>query len=287
MTARLPIPGGDDGDWGNILNAFLEVSLNNDGTLKSSAVGATGLTGSSGPTGSTGATGPQGATGSVPSGQYAPKLGQYIDYYGADPTGVNDSTAAFVAALAALPTVSINSGVSNPSRGVETATYPHGTIYLGSGIYKIGSSADIGNMGPFVSIKGPGKDACVIYYYGSGSAFRAYNAVNPKDNTFDDMLNQAAPYGLGSVYDGFTLDGSNAGAGSMGLHVGDSEGGIVGPDMSIRHFNQSGSVGLNLESSISWVENWRVDGPTGRRFWRIWLLQLQNLWDGQPRRCRF
>lgn len=42
MTARLPIPGGDDGNWGDILNEFLEVSLNSDGTLTSSAVQAAG-----------------------------------------------------------------------------------------------------------------------------------------------------------------------------------------------------------------------------------------------------
>ena len=38
MTARLPTPGGDDGDWGTILNEFLEVAHNSDGTLSSSAV---------------------------------------------------------------------------------------------------------------------------------------------------------------------------------------------------------------------------------------------------------
>ncbi len=32
--ARLPIPGSDDGNWGNILNDFLSVELNGDGTLK-------------------------------------------------------------------------------------------------------------------------------------------------------------------------------------------------------------------------------------------------------------
>lgn len=36
--SRLPIPGSDDGQWGDILNDFLSVSLNGDGTLKSSAV---------------------------------------------------------------------------------------------------------------------------------------------------------------------------------------------------------------------------------------------------------
>ena len=36
--ARLPTPGGDDGDWGDVLNGFLEVAHNTDGTLSSSAV---------------------------------------------------------------------------------------------------------------------------------------------------------------------------------------------------------------------------------------------------------
>jgi hypothetical protein len=34
--ARLPQPGGDDGDWGDILNNFLAIEHNTDGTLKSS-----------------------------------------------------------------------------------------------------------------------------------------------------------------------------------------------------------------------------------------------------------
>jgi hypothetical protein len=33
---RLPIPGSDDGAWGTLLNDFLSVELNGDGTLKSS-----------------------------------------------------------------------------------------------------------------------------------------------------------------------------------------------------------------------------------------------------------
>lgn len=38
--ARLPTPGSDKGSWGDILNQFLRVSHNNDGTLKSSQVNA-------------------------------------------------------------------------------------------------------------------------------------------------------------------------------------------------------------------------------------------------------
>lgn len=43
--SRLPIVGGDSDVWGEILNDFLSVSLNPDGTLKSSAAGPTGPAG--------------------------------------------------------------------------------------------------------------------------------------------------------------------------------------------------------------------------------------------------
>lgn len=91
MVARLPIPGGDEGNWGQILNEYLSVAHNIDGALKPSSIGeaqlnaavqaklnavagpsgqpgATGPDGTPGPTGATGAvgaTGPQGPVGST------------------------------------------------------------------------------------------------------------------------------------------------------------------------------------------------------------------------------
>lgn len=40
--ARLPIPGGDNGTWGSILNSFLSVSHNSDGTINPTAITAAG-----------------------------------------------------------------------------------------------------------------------------------------------------------------------------------------------------------------------------------------------------
>jgi hypothetical protein len=37
-VSRLPIPGSDDGTWGNILNDYLSVSLDTDGTIKAGAL---------------------------------------------------------------------------------------------------------------------------------------------------------------------------------------------------------------------------------------------------------
>lgn len=42
--ARLPVPGSDDGEWGNILNEYLQTSLNSDGTIKDNSVSAASIT---------------------------------------------------------------------------------------------------------------------------------------------------------------------------------------------------------------------------------------------------
>ena len=67
--ARLPNPGGDSGQWGQILNDYLSVSHNPDGTLKPVSESAldssvqSKLNTSGGTQGATGAQGPQGTPG--------------------------------------------------------------------------------------------------------------------------------------------------------------------------------------------------------------------------------
>lgn len=77
---RLPIPGSDEGNWGQILNDYLSQTHSSDGQLKPGVItssnlsqdiqdkidivaGQQGPTGATGPQGSTGATGAQGASG--------------------------------------------------------------------------------------------------------------------------------------------------------------------------------------------------------------------------------
>ncbi len=71
---RLPIPGGDQGSWGSVLNDYLSVAHNTDGTIKNGAVGASQLdagaqaklnatNGTQGATGPVGPQGPQGTQG--------------------------------------------------------------------------------------------------------------------------------------------------------------------------------------------------------------------------------
>lgn len=67
--ARLPIVGGDTGNWGTILNTYLQVSLASDGTLNSGVVGSSQI--ASGAVGATQANLPSVAGGLLLSGTLA------------------------------------------------------------------------------------------------------------------------------------------------------------------------------------------------------------------------
>ena len=41
--ARLPVPGSDSGTWGSVLNDYLAVSHDSDGTIKAAAVDSAAL----------------------------------------------------------------------------------------------------------------------------------------------------------------------------------------------------------------------------------------------------
>ncbi|MFW6776061.1 hypothetical protein ACOACO_17390 [Nocardioides sp. CPCC 205120] len=176
--------------------------------------------------------------------------GALVDAFGADPTGATDSTAAFVAALASMPTTVVHNGTASK-------TYPVGRLMLGHGKYRL--DGDVGNVGPWVDVLGPGHNSCTLDYRGNGSCIRAWNEVDPRypSNTFDVMFDQDKPHGIGGRFNGYTIDGTNAGAGAKGLHVGDFEGGNLGPELFIKHFNKTGSVGIHFDNRISWSENWR------------------------------
>lgn len=103
---RLPIPGSDGGKWGDILNEFLRVSHNPDGTIKPSSLpvlsgGATGPAGATGPQGIQGNPGAIGATGATgPQGSIGPQ--GFTGAIGA--TGSQGSTGATGPAGTGVPT---------------------------------------------------------------------------------------------------------------------------------------------------------------------------------------
>lgn len=143
------------------------------------------------------------------------------------PTG-GDDTAAYNAAVAALPVTTLNNGIGG------TLPVPIGTILLGAGAFKFGSlGTNTSNIGPCVNLLGQGRNATRVTYWGTGGdAIRMFNPLVSNDRAFDQLP------ALHGRIDGLTIDGTNAGAGSSGLHYGDTEGGVLGPDLQIQNFSQ-------------------------------------------------
>lgn len=137
---------------------------------------------------------------------------------GADPTGANDSTAAIQAALNAVP-----------AQG--------GIVCLPSGTYKVSST--LTNAVTPTYIRGDGRWATLINFTGTGDCLRMYNPAG-SGTTF------------GGGVTGLTIDGTNAGNSSTGLHAGD--GSNYEWDMVVQNFTGTGSIGVHFDNTIWWTE---------------------------------
>jgi len=161
-----------------------------------------------------------------------------IDAYGADPTGTADSTAAFAAALAALPTDA-------------THGYNVGIIQLGAGIYRFDTPTAA--IGPGCYIQGVSRGATIVDFRGTGDCFRLFSSWMPSDSYNAPIESQ---YNAGGGVRGLTIDGTNAGPGSSGIHYGDGIEQEI--DVIIRNFDGVGDIGLWQDNTISWTEKANV-----------------------------
>lgn len=175
--ARLPQPGGDEGQWGQILNDYLSQVHNTDGTLKddiitesqldagvvtklnivagqqgatgpqgaTGAVGPQGVAGSAGAAGATGATGPQGAQGNTGA---AGATGAVGPQGATGPAGTSVTIAGHVATAANLPTLT----AGDAGDGYLTDNDGHLHVWDGSAWTDVGAirgpSGPTGPQGP-------------------------------------------------------------------------------------------------------------------------------------------
>ncbi|MGE5299196.1 MAG: collagen-like protein [Acidobacteriota bacterium] len=156
---RLPQPGGDQGEWGSILNEYLSIAHNADGSLKSNSIPESALAaavqaklntvanqqGATGPTGPTGATGLTGATG-APGTQGQP--GAMGPSGAAGTTGAMGATGPMGPTGATGPTgptgpSGANSTIPGPT-GATGATGPSGAD--GTSVTIAGSVATAANL---------------------------------------------------------------------------------------------------------------------------------------------
>ncbi|MDQ5982417.1 MAG: hypothetical protein QG549_414 [Patescibacteria group bacterium] len=262
--ARLPIPGSDNGSWGNILNDFLAQSHQPDGKLKDGIVTEatldastqSKLNGGSGKVDkatlttkgdmyvASGTSTPArlgvGNDGSVLTADSTQSLGvrwsysakmlakqYFIDDYDADPTGVNDSNQALIDVYTAMG--------ANP-----------GMIVFGVGTYKlyVGLNDASGHcIGAQQAVIGQGSGLTTIDYRGPG-AFLEF-----RNKTFGTTGNKPA----GGAHSLTILGWNNGNNNTCGIRYGDIWRMRI-TDVEISGFNQPGSIGLWGDNQTHWSE---------------------------------
>ena len=134
---RLPVPGSDEGSWGQILNDFLIAAHNSDGSIKNGVVAEQALAadvrtklniiagqqGATGPQGATGASGPQGPAGA----QGATGVGATGATGAQGVAGTQGATGAIGATGAGATGATGPQGPAGPGGGATGATGPQGT----------------------------------------------------------------------------------------------------------------------------------------------------------------
>ena len=153
--------------------------------------------------------------------------------FGADPTGVADSTAAFNAAYNSLPI----SGM--PGRG--------GVVYAPAGIYKISSTLQFNAVAP-VTLLGDGSQATTISYTGTGDCISMYNNYHPAGGGPSSILV------WGGGVQRMTIDCTNATAPVVALHTGDMKYGRF-EWLNISNVTGTGSIGLWQDNRKFWTED--------------------------------
>lgn len=143
-----------------------------------------------------------------------------------DPTGAGDA-AAISAAVSQLPAAG----------GIVVMAA--GQWYLAPGAVSIAKQAA-------VYLQGAGRGATIISTV-AGTAGDVIRMLNPTSNVGGG---NSGVFGGGVL--GVTIDGTNATAGSTGLHIGDMEGAQL--DVCVQNFSGAGDTGVHIDNTIWWTE---------------------------------
>jgi hypothetical protein len=134
---------------------------------------------------------------------------------GADTTGVNDSAAAFQAAVTA--------GAGGP-------------VYVPPGTYKIASTVTSTTAGTLI-VCAPG---VIINYTGTGPCFRMYSTASYTSGWGGGIIGRPI------------IDGTSASAGACGVHAGDIY--QLQWDVAVRNFQGTGSKGIWFDNQYWYAE---------------------------------
>ena len=146
--------------------------------------------------------------------------------YGAKGDGTTDDTAAIQAAVTAA--ISASGGV----------------VYLPAGKYKVSSAITaVLPINCTVVVTGAGMFTTTISFTGTGDCLRMYCPT----------VISASGFSWGSGVRSLSIDGTSAGNGSSGLHIGDLNM-VKIDDLCVQNFAGTGSIGINFDNTVAWTE---------------------------------
>lgn len=122
-----------------------------------------------------------------------------------------------------------------------------GTVRLAANsIFQVKSTISCPYVAP-IRLDGAGPGSTVLAFSGTGDCVSMYNNYVPAGGAASITV-------WGGGVGGMTIDGTNAGAGSAGLHCGDMKYGSF-TRLNIQYFQGAGSIGLWIDNRKFWTEN--------------------------------
>lgn len=159
-----------------------------------------------------------------------------------------DQNAIYSATYPSVVLVPVPSGSAVTDTANLTAAINNGMatlkdVVLQAGDYNI--NATLPTLTKAIGIRGPGSGICRLISTASGDTLRV----------------QITPFTTvqGGCLKGFTIQGSSAPAGAVGVRLGDTTGFTL-DDIIIRDFLAAGSTGLWMDNRTNWTERTRASG---------------------------
>ena len=254
--ARLPVPGGDSGNWGSILNDYLSQALNTDGTLKDGLIAESkldaptraklnavaGPTGATGPQGAAGTAGGPGATGATGAAGTPGAAGATGAAGSVGPQGATGATGA--AGAPGTP----------GANGATGATGPQGTAGAAGGVGATGATGPAGNDGTSVTIMGSVANAAALPT-GLGPS-DAGDGYLTNDDGHLHVWSGSSWTDVGAIRGPVGLTGATGPAGSAGPQGATGAGGpqgATGPAGSAGGVGATGATGPNASTDITFT----------------------------------
>lgn len=257
--ARLPVPGGDLGNWGQILNDYLSQSHNSDGSLKDDSIaeskldvatqaklntvgGPSGATGPQGPGGAVGAAGATGATGPAGTPGSAGAAGSAGPQGSTGATGANGTPG------------------TNGANGATGATGPQGITGNTGGVGAAGATGatgPAGNDGTSVTITGNVANAAALPTgLGPSDAGKGYLTDDDghlhvwSGSSFTDVGTVRGPVGLTGATGSVGATGAAGAAGGVGAA---GATGATGPQGTAGTPGATGATGPNSATDLTFT----------------------------------